>query len=511
MAYNILSIRTPTDEPDPLYPSIGNGGKTVTISSSIDGQNLQQFSAVELSVWELQEDDNKFHRLGHFGGTSHTLFLTDCRTIVFSPNFKKGDASYLMFDMPGFYLVSALTAAIKTHNRALTGQVMHYNVFKLSVVGTGRRRETNRIRLYLRDETEGSERQIFLQITFRVGTDPRPLAQQIARRIAGYWLQPNMAKTLERERKATLAKLANPPLLEPTGEVWRSYEFPFSAGVVLKGQDRPIHKVPATTRAERFASIGDISHPPFRWLDFSAGTPPLPSEWGIRFKNNRGIAPSDSGAKALIGSCNLRAMYLVDRASQLPVESNGQRQVLYAGWGMYVIVGNYLITLLMRGNTLIGPVEHEDDAGRVITATRLEDIGSIAVTSLVLERYQGVVSLVDKETPTALAVFPRNRAWGTTWITDSKELMKGDNGSKLEPLTAGALAEQLVFAVTRATGSGTPARRELASGYLYDLAGDLDGPTAGGGQSGAMDKCTQCGLGEGPRGYPCLACGGTSG
>ncbi len=511
MTYNILSIRTPDDEPDPHYPNIGRGGKTVTLNPSVDGQNLEKFSAVDLSVWELHHDDNKFHRLGHFGGASHTLFLSDCRTIVLSPNFKKADASYLAFDMPGFYLMSALTAALKTRNRALTGQVMHSNVFKLSVIGTGRLKETNRIRLYLRDETEDTERQVFLQITFRLGTDPRPLAQQIGRRIAGYWLQPNIARTLDRERKATLSKLVDAPLLDPTGEEWKSYYFPFSAGVVLEGRDVPIHKIPPLTRAEQIAAAGDLSHPQFRRLDFSGGLPPIPSEWGIRFTSNRTIAPADPGANVLVGSGTLRGMYLSDRATQLPVKSNGQRRVLYAGSGMYVVAGNHLVTYLMDGNTLSGSVDHKDNTERFIAAMPLEDIARIAVTSLVLENHRGVVSLVDKGAPAALALFPRDRTSGAAWISNPKILATRDGVTKLEPIAAGALAEQLVAAVRGVTGARTPVSRELPSGYLYDLASDPDALTAGGRESEVAGKCGDCGRGEGLLGYPCLACGETLG
>lgn len=509
MAYNVLSIRSPKDEPDPLYPSIGDGGKTVTVTPSVDGENRPHFAAVDLSVWELHEGDNKFHRLGHFGGTSHTIFLTDCRTIVLSPNFKKADAGYLMFDLPGFYLASALTAAIKTHGRALTGQVMHYNVFKLSVVGTGRMKEGNRIRMYLRDETEGTERQIFLQITLRLGTDPRPIAQQIARRIAGYWLQPNVAKTLDPERKATLGELANAPLLEPTGEEWKSYQFPFSAGVVLKGENRTIHKVPAVTATERLVASGETCRPAFRWLDFSRGAPPLPTGWGVRFTSTRSITPSQPGPNALVGSCDPRGMYLADRSSRLPVESNGQRRVLYSGKGMYVVTGDYLLTYVMHGNTLVGSVDRKDESGRLIAATPLREIASIGVTRLVIEKDRG---LVDKGVPAAVAIFPRDRTWGATWITNAYALVKGDEGSKLEPLAPQGLAEQLVAAVSGATGGGTPPKLEVVSGYIYDLAGALDARASSDGQDAAKQaSCGSCGLGEGPQGYPCFGCGGTLG
>ena len=204
-------------------------------------------------------------------------------------------------------------------------------------------------------------------------------------------------------------------------------------------------------------------------------------------------------------------MYLADRSTNLPVEANGQRQVLYAGSGMYVVTGGYFLTYLIHGNTLIGPVDHKDEVGRLIAATPLREIASIGVTSLVLEKSNGRVGLVDKGTPAAVAIFPRDQTWGATWITKAQALVKGAEGSELEPLAPEGLADQLVTAVTSATGAAPAIKLRVASGYLYDLAGDLKAVGSDGLGGVEQAKCGSCGLGEGPRGYPCFGCGGSIG
>jgi len=500
--YNILSIRSPTDPADELYPDIADSGRTVTMNTELDGSDWPHFAATNLSVWELQ-DDKRYHRLGGFSGARHSIFVTDYRVVVHSPKFKKAESRYLRYDMPGFYLASALTAAIRTHGRALTGQVLHMNVFKLSVIGTGRRKEANRIRLYLRDETEVPEREIFLQITFKSGTDPRPIAQLLARRIAGYWLRPTVAKTLDAERAAVVRRLSEASLLAATGDQWMSYQFPFSIGVARKGQKKTIRKVPEVTRGERLAGSGETCRPPFRWLDFSNGAPVIPREWGIHFTKTRSIMPDKPSPDGLVGICHPRGMYLAGRSSHLPVLADGQRRVLYGGNGMFALTADYLLIYLMYGTTLVGSVDHRD-AGRLLVATPISEIASIGITSEVIEKG----TLVDKGSPAAVAIFPRDRAWGATWIAEIKILVQSDGGSKLEPISLVEFADRLVSGVGRILGIESPLRREMPSGVLYDLSGTL---AAG---SDASDSsmpatCSSCRLGKGPEGYPCVACGGT--
>jgi hypothetical protein len=507
VAYNVLAIRSTKDPDDELYPVIGDGGKTVTMHTGLDGTDRPHFIAVDLSVWELQED-RKYHRLGHFGGAKHTIFVTDNRVVVLSPNFKKADASYVIFDMPGFYLASAVSAALRTHNRALTGQVLHKHVSRLAVIGTGRLKEANRIRLYLRDETEGSEREIYFQITFKIGTDPRPIAQLLARRIAKFWLNPTIARSMDAERTAELRKLSEAPLLAPTGDEWKSYQFPFSVGVARKEQPQNIHKWPAVTQTERLSGCGDTCRPTFRWLDFSQGTPVVPVEWGIRFTHSRSIMPVEEGAGVLVGSCKARGMYLAKRSTHEPVLADGQRRPLYGGSGMYVVTGEHLIMYLMDGMTLVGTVNVNDQAGRLLVATPLREIASIGLTSLAI---QGG-TIVDKGSPSGIVLIPRDRNWGATWITHGKALVKGDEGSKLQPISLPELEETLVDAVAGALGVATPPPRKVPSGHLYDLAGDC-GPAASDGMDGSDSNtsatCSSCQMGKGPHGYPCLACGGT--
>lgn len=199
-------------------------------------------------------------------------------------------------------------------------------------------------------------------------------------------------------------------------------------------------------------------------------------------------------------------MYLADRSSHLPVLADGQRRVLYGGTGMYVLTADYLTIYLMHGATLIGSVDRDDDAGRLLVATPVSEIASIGITSEVIEHG----ALVDKGSPAALTIFPRDRAWGATWMTDIKELVKSEQGSKLEAISLVDFADRLGGVVGRVLGLGNPLRREIPSGFLYDLTGEsspADGLDAPG--SSPPATCSSCRLGKGPEGYPCVACGGT--
>src|ERR1700677_2247182 len=100
MAYNILSIRSPEDPFDPLYPTIINKGSSV-VMGPLD-TNRERYVISSMTVWEVVE--NKDVKLGTFNDAVHTVFLTDTRLVILSPNFKRGDASFALFDMPGLYI-----------------------------------------------------------------------------------------------------------------------------------------------------------------------------------------------------------------------------------------------------------------------------------------------------------------------------------------------------------------------------------------------------------------------
>jgi hypothetical protein len=222
ITYNILQIRRPDDPDDPLYPVVLDQGSSVRLIAT-DGSNRKKFIAVHMSVWEVQDGNNV--KIGDIEGKA-TIILTDVGLLAIDPNFKSADTSLAVFDMPNLYLVSAALGKLRTHNRAMVGHIPLRCIYRVSALGTGSKRHKNQIRVYMAEDTDGTERKLFLQLTLSIGTDPRPVAASIVRRIGRNWFQfvPRIDQLASgRPIVQTMQNLQQAPLLETNDASFQAY------------------------------------------------------------------------------------------------------------------------------------------------------------------------------------------------------------------------------------------------------------------------------------------------
>ena len=348
--------------------------------------------------------------------------------------------------------------------------------------------------------------EIFLQITFKLGTDPRPIAQLLARRIAGYWLRPTI-----REDSGCRTGGSGAPIVGGIAiGSHRGRMEVISVPVQHRSQRgrvrrRPSEKYPklrgasvsrrVARRADR-RSVGSTSRMEHQsFLASGVSTSPI----------REALCRTSQVRTSLWAAANHRGMYLADRSSHLPVLADGRRSRplrRHRNVRLDCGISHHLSDARCDPDRFGRPGRRRRSAPRC--ATPVSEIASIGITSEVIEKG----TLVDKGSPAALAIFPRDHAWGATWMTETKEMVQSDGGSKLEPISLVDFADRLVAGVGRVLGLDSPLRREIPSGFLYDLTGTpANGLDAS--DSSLPATCSSCRLGKGPGGYPCVACGGT--
>lgn len=228
MTYNILAIRAVSDPPDVLYPVLTDGAKGITVHAA-DGNARTKYSTTVLRVYE-EAADGKQECLGSFPEGQGTLFVTDTRVIVMKHHFKmaSGNSNWLGFGSA--YLLSGVSAAIRTHNRALIGHFPLSCLKHVSAFIPSKRSHAPRIRMWITDRTEETARPVALDVSFKPGQDLQPVIRDLLTRYTAkwLWLVPRMTTPPSEALKARLEQLrANPDMkLEP--DKWVRLTLPLS-------------------------------------------------------------------------------------------------------------------------------------------------------------------------------------------------------------------------------------------------------------------------------------------
>ena len=250
MTYNLVAIRAIDDPYDPLYPRLVEGGKGIVTYPPSDGEPIVQIPFNALYIYE-QDPQGQQKQLGSFTEGSGVLFLTRSRTAVHLHDFKTGDFSLFVFDLPNLYAASYLLAKARTHNRAVVGHIPHVCLRYVGAYTPTKRGEYRRLSLGMDEKTGDALRTLRLSVHVQPKHDLGNSLAEILTRYADYWLKRAEAECglkLGEEHKIRLGMVRAKATqgraeLPPPGE-WRNYNLPAHAPFTASAAQRIGMKAP---------------------------------------------------------------------------------------------------------------------------------------------------------------------------------------------------------------------------------------------------------------------------
>lgn len=226
MNYDVLTVRTPDENDDSLYPVMGDGPGGIA-PESLDGEVLE-LSASALSLRQFKDD--AFEELAFLKDVDMDLMVTDSRVIVACEQWAKGDQYWGVGLGATLALVETKLSQAKANREArgtmLLGQVRYGWIKNVGYEPRSGWRSPGKLRIGTSEMTDSGEvRNLYLDLVLPKEVDPATAAQSIAQRTARYWL--NNMDVQDQEVRANFEELANAqPLPSPGSKKFAVYQMP---------------------------------------------------------------------------------------------------------------------------------------------------------------------------------------------------------------------------------------------------------------------------------------------
>jgi hypothetical protein len=221
----VLAIRTGEEEPTDLYPDPGDEQDSVAFEPG-DGSNIHLYWANAVTVTAVPSGSSP-QRTAKFSDLSIGLYITDTRMAIACTKFDKGGGwkgwtpgSVIM--AAGANAVSRALASRRRQNKTLVGQVRYEWLGMVEATDRSGFLSVNSLQVLLGDPS-GANGVVILGLTLDKRTPATPLAEEIARRAAGY----KAARAVGDEHRAALKTYAEKPTSQLLDSTVR-YQLPAS-------------------------------------------------------------------------------------------------------------------------------------------------------------------------------------------------------------------------------------------------------------------------------------------